>query len=265
MDEEIDLTLIDSQLKIKAKGTKAGISVSFDTTVVDIIKGLPLDTVEWNDLPKNFLEGLSLCLFSATNDVSQGYLSCIGIQANKLFSSDNIRVSQFTMDTDMNINILFPATSAMELVRNKVDLFGIKDSWAYFQDENGVVFGCRLVAGEYPDISSYFESIEGADLEFPKGTKDVVLSTLVMVEGEAILDKVLNVAVSSEGIVFKSEKGTGWVEKTVESKYEGNAFKFMVNPILFSQVLEKTSHMTICEDRAFLQFGSFAHIMALPV
>lgn len=264
-EDSVEIKVDGKQMKFISKGTKAGLTVSFDQKLVDVVKSLDVDNLDWFDLPSDFIKGIKMCIFSASRDVSQGYLACIGILKDRVVSSDNIRLSRYVLDGSISEDVLIPSSCAEDLCRFDVSRYALTDSWIHFEDENGVVFSVRRVIDTYPDIDDYFDVSGGVELNIPSQVKDVIESMLIMVEGQSLVDKTISITVENNEMVLSSEKIIGWIEKHVNINYTGEKLSFLVNPILFMQILEKLTKMTVLDGRAFLTSGSFSHIMALPV
>lgn len=269
-ESEIDITLKDAKVDIKTKSTKASLTtiVGEESKVEHLIAQLK-KTIEAADffkpLPKEFIDGSYLCAFSANKDIATGVRACVAIKGDTVHSTDGIRASTYIMDASMD-EIMIPAKDIMELSKYKVTSYGVSENWAHFKTDDGVIFNCKTMKGNYPyaGVTKIFEDVE-PDTTFPAELKAIVSSVAILAEGDELINKVVRITISKDSIKVKAEKERGWVEKEVECKYDGNPVEFLINPIFFSQILSLASEFVLIKGKAQFSSENFFHVMSLPV
>jgi DNA polymerase III sliding clamp (beta) subunit (PCNA family) len=264
--DEVTLTLEANQLKIEDEFTKAGLSTVVEDVVSSLIESLKTQMeIEWKKVPDNFIEGLKLCMFSASKDMTKGKATCIGIQGINIFGSDDRRISWYTLQEDMG-NFLIPARDIVELVKfPEIKEYWIADNWAHFRTDQGVTFSVlKFPSNEYPDASRHFNNIEGTKVRLPDELKEAVEACAIMTEGDIQADKKINVHIGDKKIVCGAVKERGWIERTVITTFTKDC-TFSINPYFFSQVLDKSTRVTIGEKRAVFAQANFKHIISLPL
>lgn len=266
-DDDLDFSLKEGKLTIKSKSTKAGMSTIVDNKdkVDKLVKILKKEMTDWITIPNNFLQGLYLAMFSAAKDLSQGTLSCIYVNGRNILSSDSLRASWFEIDEEVS-PFLIPAKDVNELIKfTDIKEYCQSDNWIHFRTENDVTFSIRKVLGVFKDLRKKFD-VEGESISLPEGLKEVTDSIIFLSEGDIEVNKIISVTIESGKITCKAEKETGWVEKTIDfSDYEGEDLTFLINPIFLSQILSKSTNMTLTENVALFSNENFNHIVALPV
>jgi len=266
-ESSIDIGLEDHHLFVNTTTTNAELNiVSEDISVSEFPGFVDYDGLKWEALPEGFIEGISLCLFSVSKDISQGALTCIYVNEDRIFSSDNYRISMYEYE-GINASILIPFSSAFELVKFDVKEFCCADSWLHFRTENGAVFTTRLVINTpFPDCLPFFSEEErGIRLRIPKEVKEDVDFLSFFAEGEHDINKKITMTFKKGMITCRGESVMGWVEKRVSVKYEKKPISFVINPVFFSQILENTTTVTLLKDKALFKSGRFSHLLALPV
>lgn len=268
-EPEFELTLEDDNIRIKSKSTNAKRTTvvgetALVTHLIEAVKQAMIGKNFWKPLPKEFTEGLYLCAFSASRDLTTGIRSCCAIKNDGIYTTDNIRISNFIMDSKMD-EVLLPAKDAAELVKYAVIEYGISENWAHFKTAEGVIFNCKTLKGDYPfsTLDGIFSDKE-VSLKFPEDLKEAVDSITSLAEGESDSDKSITVEIKKGKIIAKAEKERGWITKTIEFDYEGEEFQFLVNPIFFTAVLKHASEFILLEGKLQFQSGNFFHILALP-
>jgi hypothetical protein len=159
---------------------------------------------------------------------------------------------------------LLPIGSVVELVKIPVIRYLIKDNWGHFKTKDGIIFSSRIFLDKFYDVEEYLD-VEGPEIIFPEKTKDLINGVSVLAEGEFELDKRIKVTVDKGKIKCKGEKDKGWIEKSQTFSYKGKKLEFDINPVFFSQVIDKSSHIIIGENFALFKTDNFKHVMALPV
>src|SRR3990167_7230607 len=159
-EDEVDITIQDNQLLIKSKRTKAGLStiIGEKERVDSLIKKLQEATIEkgfWRRLPKDFIEGITLCMFNASKDMTTGVRCCVAAKDDKIYSTDSIRISRYIMDNTVK-EMLIPARNAVELVKYPIKKYGKSEGWLHFLTDDNIMFNCRMMVGEYPYIIDRF-------------------------------------------------------------------------------------------------------------
>src|SRR4030067_2113233 len=135
------------------------------------------DDLEWYLLPKGFMEGLGLCAFCAGMGPALGVLSGVHFSGANITSTDNFRVSVFTMEEQVPKNFTIPTKSVENLLKLGIEFesISLSKAWVHFANKEGAIFSARLLSGEYPSgkIIELFETMKfdiGAiPYEFPEG------------------------------------------------------------------------------------------------
>uniref|UniRef100_A0A6M3KXF5 DNA polymerase n=1 Tax=viral metagenome TaxID=1070528 RepID=A0A6M3KXF5_9ZZZZ len=232
--------------------------------MIDIIKFFDLNKIEkdkWLKLPKNFVEGISLCLFSVAKSSPVLYLKCINVNEDKIISSDNLRVSRFKIDT-IKDNFLILNNSASEIIKYNIIEYQLSSPWFYFRTKEGILICLRRINEKYRDTDNFFDSFKGKNIILPKGLKETIDKAAILAEGDSYLDKEINIIIEDNKIKCIGENNMGLIEAIlpIESKVKIN---FSINPIFFSSILNLSSYMTVGSDRILFKSKNFEHLIAL--
>ncbi len=274
-EDKIELFLDGDHIKINSEKTKAGFStiVGENEKVEKMVEKI-LTTVNkpkfFRTLPKDFIKGVFLCMFSASKDMTSGVKCCVAVKDNQIFSTDNLRLSRYELDSKVKDIILIPARDAYELVKYEVVRYGLSEGWVHFQTEDGVIFNCRTMTGEYPfDRMITFFGKQKNEITVPSELKDIMKNAVVLADGEVDIAKMVEVTIDKGKIICKSEKERGWMIKEVDCKYKGEKLSFFVNPIFMAQVLESVTTLALVQgkehpNKCYFTQDNYQHIIALP-
>lgn len=261
--DTVDLDFADGVLKIKSGRVSAELKCLWDQDI-DFIKVLrPGDKkLKWKSLPDDFREGLLMTIFSTSSDMTKAYLTCLNIQNEYITSSDNLRISKFTFKNKIDDSFLLPALAAKELVKFKdIKKYCIDESWAFFKDEADIIFCARIVDGEFPDVTSFFD-VEGEEFSFPKTTIDSIDTASVFAEGDYDFEKKIQITIKNKKMICKGEREIGWIKEESKINIEHD-FSFVINPFFFGEVLKHTSNAKISDNVVLFYSENFQHLIML--
>lgn len=219
----------------------------------------------WKRIPSDFMEGLFLCSFSASKDMSAGELVGVRVEGTSIIASDDLRISRYTMRRGVKESFTVPASAVIEMREYAFVEYVLDPVWIYFRTRENAVFSVRRIEGEFAfDWGKYFE-MDGEEVDLPQDLKKVVDTVSILTEDIFELDKVIDVKIDGMNIYCKGggKQGCIQIETDVGEYFSG--ISFSINPIFFSQVLEICSSMVVGKDMIWLKSDKFEHVMALPL
>jgi DNA polymerase III sliding clamp (beta) subunit (PCNA family) len=253
--DELELTLVENEVRIKAGKTRAGLRISSK-----LLPALEPQS-DFQELPEGFLQALNFCQFSASRDMTKPHLTCIHIQGQFVTSSDNYRITETWTERPSPYDFLLPADAVQHLARYNPTHLALDPAWAHFLDEKtGVMFSCHLKAGEPMDVAKFFE-VEGQVVTLPEELADALERTKIMVEGDSILDLKINLRLESGRLICRGDKNIGWVEEDLTIKYQGEPVSMMVNPLFLADILGRTREMMVTPQVCMFWGDNFRHLM----
>ncbi len=262
IDVEVTSSDVDgetvSRLSIKSGRTKAEIVIEPEIKLPKLkTKGL-----DWQELPDDFCEAITFASFSTSKNMIAPEFTCLSIVKNKITSSDNYRVTERVMESKIDDPFLLPASIVRTLVSYKPVEYAVDDSWVYFQNENKVIFGVRLIEATYPDMSNLFK-VDGETITLPAGIETVIDRIQVMVTDDFELERVVSLSISNKGISCKGEGSVGWVEESIRLRHKGAKIEIKTHPAFLIDILKHLSTVTIGESSMLFKGDNFKHVMAL--
>ena len=215
---------------------------------------------EWQELPKDFMQGALLCIPAASTDMAQGVLTCLYVNGKELICSDNLRVSYFELSKDTNSEFFIKATIVRELSQFKFIWFCVANSWVHFQTENGAIFSVRLIRGKGLDyFKKLFDGFKGEVIELPEGMKEFVDSASVMTSKD---DQTMFISFRKNEIVCETQNSRGRIEKRKTLKYSSKTpIEFSISATFLQQILGLPLKMIVGENKSLFESGSFKHVL----
>jgi len=267
-DDTINIELKDKKIKVRSSSTSSSMAtISEDqNNLPELIKKMLENMDEWKILPSDFLNAISLCAFSASNDLSSGVRACISIVGNRCYATDGNRVSRYCMEDNIkekDFNIF--SKEAMELSKFPVVDYCIHDKWVHFKTADGVTFSTSFIKGELPvkKIEEIFSDIEKyPSLELPDNLK-VTLDNVTMLASDLTNNsgRATYLHIEDGEIIVKASNDLGWVEKNLRCKYDGEPIDIGINNRFLAQILQKTATLSWFENKLYFSSGNFLHAL----
>lgn len=275
-EEEICLEVEDDLLKMTnvSESLKVRLNVLKETEASKILSSLSLEDLNsWENLPEDFAEGVSLCMFSVSKDATLGWMTCIWISGSTILSSDDLRITKFEMKEKIPDSFFLPLSSLVALLKFNPTKYCLRSGWAHFKNDEEVIFSSRILDTTEPeeDIESFF-AIEGTELLFlnNESFKNAVKRVEVIEDKIQVFDRKVLIKVEEKDVVVQGQReDVGWIEEKIqiETGVKDAHFLFQINPTFFLEAIEKISPLVLILGEGSCLFKSefFKHIMVLPI
>jgi len=269
-DSEVDLSLRDGVLKLSSADTKAELKVNTD---IEMFEVFDTSSIKFKPLPRDLPDAMYLVSFSTSRDITNKVFSCVYVDGDMLFATDNFRVSKYTLAEPVDASFLIPAPSIVKLISFSKEFplkgFTWDGAWIHFTGKGGAMFSCRLFLDEeFPKrdaILPLFE-IEGKEFCFPPEVKEAVEVVSFLVKDQFELDRIVSITIRKDKVICRAEREGEWVEKIVP--FQGNEeFQFLCNPTFMIEALGRAFEVVVGERSILFrsQSGSFEHLVALCI
>ena len=230
--EEIDIDFNGGELRVKGSKAKAGFRVESKIKVPIGDIELPEDD-EWTDLPKDFIKAVSACFSSVSRDQTKYTLMCINFNGELAEATDNLRATQFTMESAPFSNpTMIPSSSLKEIIKTKPTSCSICGGWIHFMNNDELIISCRYFEGEFPDISQIITE-KGAELELPKELPAILNKAETISEGGRV-----TITLDSKKMHISSEGSVGWFSEEVPCSYNDKPVSFEISPEYLIQIMK---------------------------
>jgi len=268
-DDELDITVSDTDVTITSASTEATISIEMDSTAVEqYFSNICFDDMEWYPLPSSFMNDLALSrLTTATNALDPKNLHCVHVSGDKVRSGDGYRLSEITMSSKIEDTVLIPAASIAELLQftDFVD-YAVANNWIHFATTDDIVVSCRLVVGNYPDFSKILKNFKAeTTVTISQELLPILLNLSGLVAGASDFMKSVHIELTANAITVTGRKDGLRVKKTLKCTNETEVV-FDISPVSLAHFLQTSTKMSICGNQAvFSEPGKFINLLQLPI
>lgn len=258
----------ETELRIKAESTDAGLLLTstkeIDGDLDAVIEQMPNDSnnLEWTVLPNDFVNGMLLCIMAADTSLQLQSLACLYANGTELLCTDNMRVSHYTLDGDLNAEFFIRTGLIKELEKFAVTHFCATKSWVFFTTEDGIIFAAKKLYAESLNIyMSLFDGFKGKGVKLPEGLKEVVNAASVMASDTD--RKNMDIVIKDDEMICTSQNQRGWVTKRIPMKTVGKKpIELQVSALYLQQILDLPDlMMTVGENKSLFTSGSFRHVL----
>jgi len=269
--EEIEIVQQEKNWKIKSGSTEIILNLKEDL-ITDYIDSIGIDNVKFMDLPDNFIEGLKLCKIPGNSS----YLRGVFVQDNNMISSDEIRLSFYTLSKKMQ-TFWIDDSFIFELLKINENIikYGICENWVHFKTENDMIFSCKRNEDEQYPVDKllqykkiFIKQDTDEENELPEGF-DMVLDRVGVLYTDIEGFQSIDFHIEKDKIILIGENVNGKIKDKIKFK---KAFKQEIN-LKFKQdfnfmkeAIKKCSLFYIRNDNdiidiVFYDNNNFVHIV----
>lgn len=260
--EQISLEINETNVTMKSGRIKAKFNIDPE------IK-LPLDDEKltekgkWKELPKNFIEAISMAKSCTSKDMIKVKLTCVHLSAKgKVESSDGYRIFRYNLHEKLPFeSILIPANSVNTVIRINPNKVATGNGWIHFKNEDGTVLSCRVINEDFVDTSEHLkDGKNGVEVEFPKE----LISTLETAEIFAE-NYLVKITISKKKLIVTSQGQLASFKEELDIANKVEPFAFQITPYLLKDILKQVSFCTIYNDRLIFRGENWKYMTELSI
>lgn len=215
---------------LKSENATAELTL-LESSIIERIQGIFPDKLKWSNIPERFIEGISICNFSANKSV----LSGVHVSDNIITSTDEIRINWYEMDTPITSSFWISDQAVSELIKlNNIKKYAVSDSWVHFKTEDETIFSCKRLAQDKYPFDKIKKLIESHEREKTDISNELPVKLMEAVNRAAALSQniesfdTIKLTFSTESIEVFSQRPSG---KYTENVVWETPFKKAIEPI----------------------------------
>lgn len=262
--EEVSLYEKGDELKVSTPSTKAGLSILQETQLDDVLARIheEIASAKWKIVPKNMIEGMTMCRSATSKDPEAGNQTCLELKGDVITGGDRQRASRFTMEKKVYKPFMLQAAYVDDLKNFDVKKYYLTDSYIHFKTGDGTIFSCVKQGGTFLDYDPLFDGFKGVKFKVPEQLKTIIETVGIITDSEDISDKKIEITLAEDTLICHANTPEGWIRKTMKKVgYTKSKRQFIINPTLLLQALESTAYLFIAPTKILLKSGNFKHIL----
>lgn len=269
-EDELYFEVKGEALHLKTANAKAKIpliakaAISELASIHDICKGF-----DWKDLPEQVIEGIKLCGFSTSKDLTRGNYYCVAVFPDRVLSTDDIRLSRYEFNKKLKQTDrwLIPFTYLDLFNKQEYEYYDDKGPRLSFKSKGEMYFSLTKIQGDFlENEEDFFKDPEDlTKFKFPKDVKAYLDLVIGLMEDVLDYDKVIKITATGESIKCIYEGDLLYKERSFDIKGKKVKFNFLINPVFLKQILGIGSAFYIDDEnyKIFYYSDSFSHVLSL--
>lgn len=242
----------NSTINFEDSKTKSQLTIHIgENTMLDEVKDIiGFENIEFNELndPEWFINSIYTASLVAAKEITDECIYCVNVTNEAIQGTDSYRISSCDIDEDIN-EFLIPASVAINLVDYNIVKIGFSEEWVHFVTDEDIIISCRIIMGEYPDLSEIIEKeIESEEIILPEFIKDDLKNISFMCSGDMESEKTVQLKFSNNKLYLTAKKDTGYIRKQYDFEYEHDDFEISVNPNFLAETLKENNSMLVSDD-----------------
>jgi len=219
-------------------------------------------------LPKDFLQALKLCCFSASQDMGDPEFINVCVDGSSVLSTDKARCSWYKLE-EKHPKLLIPAYLLSSILNYDFKKYAYDGNWFHLLGD--IEFSCLMKGGEYRSdtVKAFFPKEKVKAYEVPKEFGEVLGHAEILMENEFILDKNVTLYFEEKRVTIKAnKKDIGWFEEEIPLKSgPKKSFELQINPVFLREVIKNSKTTKFYPMKELVMFesenGKFKHIISL--
>lgn len=241
-----------SVINFKDYDTESQLTIHIgENTMLDEVKDvIGFDEIEFKELndPEWFINSVYTASLVSAKEITDECIYCVNVTNEVVQGTDSYRISSCNIEEDIN-DFLIPASVAVNLIDYNIIKIGFSDEWVHFMTDEDIIISCRIVLGEYPDLTELIENENGSnEIVLPDVLKEDLKNVAFMCSGEFESEKSVQLNFNSGVLNLVAKKDTGYIKKKYEHNYKGDNFEISVNPNFLAETLKENNTMYVSNE-----------------
>lgn len=218
---------------------------------------------KWEDLPKNFVEAVSMAKNCVSKDTIEAKLNCVHFNKEGFIeSSDGHRIFRYSFESKLPLRtVLIPVTSINAVLRINPTQVAKGEEWIHFKNEIGTMVSCRVINDIFPETEEYLkDGKNGVKVDFPEELITSLDTAEVFAENTMV-----NISINKKKITVRSGGQVASFKEDLDLSNKADPFAFMITPYLLKDILKQIKFCTIYKDRLIFKNNDWIYMTTLSI
>lgn len=229
---------------------------------------LPIESVEvpgkddWNPLPPNFSEAISIVQECVGRDKKKTALACVHFTPTHCEATEGWQATRYKIKLPIDEPFLVKPKGLKHVVASDCNEIAVGTDWVHFRNPLGVVISCRRYVEQFLDLDPLLAVEGGIAAELPEGLDGAVERGEVFSKENA--DENHLVVAIEDGLLTVTAVGmTGkcWEDHSV--KYKGDPFAFLIAPRMLAEVVKRSNKVKISREKLKVRGPNWSYVTSL--
>jgi hypothetical protein len=257
-DDEIKLTLAEDETHLIAEGKKTKLKMRALEETERIrrrMNVLGLDKLSPEDVPKDLMEGIELCSYSASKDSTLGVMNSVAVKEDMIAATDNYRIATYLMEEKIENDFILPLPLVINLLKfvETIEQLQVTSSWIHFVTDKDTIISSRRYAGDFPwarvrQVAFGLFEGEKETYTLPEGLEESLGRAEILSSSEQA-DYVEYVTLSQEKdtLLIRGKRSVGEIEENIpwgKAQMPSN-IRLLISPDFLRKILPITRDFSL--------------------
>ena len=247
-EEELNVEVVENELKIKGKRKRAGLTISEIRLPLDVLDDP--SAYEPIPIPEKFFEAINLVSGCACKDQDYFFLTCVHVHPEWIEASDSYQIARYKLSSGFSKSVLIRQSTIKQITKLDSKSYWLSDGWLHFYCDEGLMVSVRTHSGNYTDLSDLFK-FTGTKTILPDGMGKILDKAKVFASDN--LDNEVLVKLTQGLIEIKGQNDSGWYAEQQKIEYDGEPVSFGVSCNLLSEIAKRNDKCSIGEGKLKVQ------------
>jgi len=245
-DDELEIELADSELKVRSKRGTSGIRTEAEINA-------PLDALErptdWKPLPEDFGDGVSVVEWAAgkNTDGDQFWVECIHVHPKYIEACNRMQAIRFRTKTPIDEAVMIKRDSLRHIVAMGMTEIAETDTWIHFRNADRLTISCRKYEDDYRSLREILV-FEGREIALPRGLESAAnLAGIFSSENKD--DPSITVKLTPGKLVVSGRGTLGYHTERRKLKYDGPDLEFSIAPKMLIEILRRGGQGILAKNK----------------
>jgi len=264
---EVEMEYKKRTLHLKCGRSKVKLT-SVKVEGLDITDKIYSKRAVWETLPDDFLEALSMCAISASENISHGILCSIKIRGDTMISSDLHRLTHYTMEGEVpwKGTIYLPSFKIEDIIAFKPEeIFIDGESMFHFKTGGGDVISISTIAkGTFPQTVEILK-VEGGQLILPQEELMMAIERIEILASTLSINQSnwhrLHIEIGDGRLKCSGESKKGEIEEEMRISDKKAKLDFWINSAFLKRILPVCDLVVNGEKKILFKGEKFKHVI----
>ncbi len=257
-EKEVDLEATDTELIVKGKRRRAGITREASITLP---VGVVEPPVKWVEIDPEFTDAIGVVQHCAGKDPNNFALTCIHVTPDHVEACDNFQICRYPIATGVAAPCLVKRDSIKHIAGLGMTEVSETKTWIHYRNPSELVFSVRREVSDFQDLSKILD-MDGTPTTLPGGLAEAVAKAEIF-SAQNAENNVVIVELRADQLRIRGVGVSGWYEERKEVKWRGDPFSFTIDPKLLLEIVSRANDCIITPGRLKIDGGKFTYVTCL--
>ncbi len=227
---------------------------------------ISVSKVVWNELPEDFVNGITVCSYTTGNDFTEIRNVCVHVDKEVVESTDTKRITQYFLGSDVEDEMFIPKTLIKYIGQINPIEYSMNEDWLYFRNSSEVTMAFRItLVKDYYDLQDIIDSnLEGEEIQLPDKIVDALEKAEIFLTNQFEGDRFVKITTKKGQLIIEGKGIGGKHVSKMKVDFEGSV-NFEINPRAMIEMMINGNTLILNEDSLVMETDNAILMSSLMV